>query len=299
VVAVPSIDASSESAQLPRRFTILSPNPGKRVAEIWYLVWFLMTLPYQAWVSSGLSYTQSNDPSLITQGMVMGIGAWAGATFIRAKEDRNKPFYEVYGFKLGVFLFCWAMIGGYLGTDPWYEVLHGHFAFNTDINPNGVPFFMLPMTIAVFGLYCTILGVIFRVVWFGWKTLSAPIPDWIAKLAIFLPLAALMPLLETYAATSPNYCFDNAVGQWFLNVFVYGSWHFSALWFFTQFDEQAGENQPVLGYWIRGLAVVALTLFLMQLITDYMAPNFTEVTRGVRYVNDWSPDNCLGPKPTS
>jgi len=40
----------------------------------------------------------------------------------------------------------------------WYEVLHGHFAFNTELNPNGVPLFMLPMTISVFGCYTVILA---------------------------------------------------------------------------------------------------------------------------------------------
>jgi hypothetical protein len=296
-MATATMDGASTEPASGGRFTLLSSNPGKRVAEIWYLAAFAISMPFQGWVQSMATYAGPNDHLLIPMSIVMAIFSWGGATVIRAKEDRGKPFWEVYGFKLGVFLFCWAVIGGYLGTDPWYEVLHGHFAFGTEVNPNGVPFYMLPMTISVFGAYCTVLGVLFRIVWYGWKKLSIAIPDFFPKLVIFLPLAAILPVLETLGYRGEKYCFDNDVGEWFLNVFIYGSWHFSALWFFTAFDERPGVNMVWKKYWVSGMAVVGLTLLLMQLITDYMAPNYTEVQRGVRNLNDWSVDNCLGAMP--
>jgi len=282
------------------RFTILSPNPSKRAAELFYFWFFLLTLPLQIWVTTKLSYTSPNDLMLGAQGMFMGCVAWLGPLYFRAAQDKGKPFHEVYGFKFGCFLFVWAVLGGYLGTDPWYEVLHGHFAFNTEWNPNGVPFFMLPMTIAVFGAYTTILGALFRMIWWAYSRIrSAIIPDFVIKTLIFIPLAALMPLLETLGYTSKNYCFDNAVGQWFLNVFIYGSWHLAAIPFYTHFEETAKEpKQPCRTYWIKGFATVGLLLLLMQLVTDLIAPHYTTIHRGVRNVNDWSTENCLGPKPT-
>lgn len=281
----------------PERFTFLSTNPGKRVAEIWYLAAFAISMPFQGWVQSIATFAGPNDYLLIPMGIAMAVFAWGGATVIRASEDKGKPFWEVYGFKLGVFLFCWAVIGGYLGTDPWYEVLHGHFAFGTEVNPNGVPFYMLPMTISVFGAYCTVLGVLFRVVWYGWKKLSVAIPDFFAKLVFFLPIAAIMPVIETLGYRGEKYCFDNDIGQWFLNVFIYGSWHFAALWFFTSFDEKPGVRMDWRRFWVSGLAVVALTMTLMQLVTEFMAPHYTTVERGARNLNDWSADNCLGVMP--
>jgi len=293
-----TIAAQGQSGLQKGRFNLLSNNPGKRAAEKFYFFFFLASLPFQIWTTTKLSYSQPNDLLLVTQGLILGIGVWGGATFFRAAEDRTKPFYEVYGFKLGCFLFVWAVIGGYLGTDPWYEVLHGHFAFNTELNPNGVPLFMLPMTIAVFGAYATILGALFRIMWWMYQKAGLTVvPSWVAKLIIFIPLAALMPLLETLGYTSPNYCFDNHVGQWFLNVFVYGSWHLAALPFYTSLDEQPGANQKCSSFVIKGFATVGILMLLMQLITEYMAPNFTEVHRGARNINDWGADNCLGPKP--
>ena len=280
-------------------FSILSPNPSKRASERYYFLFFLVSLPFQAWVISQLSYSQPNDLILVTQGVLMGIGAWGGSLIFRAKEDRGKPFYEVYGFKFGCFLCVWAMVGGYLGTDPWYEVLHGHFAFGTELNPNGVPFFMLPMTISVFGAYATILGALFRMLWWCYeKVRIGAVPDFVVKALLIIPLAALMPIVETFGYTSDRYCFDNPIGQWFLNIFIYGSWHLAALPFYTNFEEtREAPRRDWLGFVVRGFAVVGIVMFLMQIVTEVVAPNFTEVSHGAINLDDWSPDNCLGPKP--
>lgn len=283
------------------RFRLLSSNPGKRAAERWYLIAFLLCVPMQAYINMHLlSYTHPNDLILSTQALLMALISWGGSLIFRAKEDRRKPFYEVYGFKFGCFLFVWAFIGGFLGTDPWYEVLRGHFAFNTEFNPNGVPFFMLPITIAVFGAYATILGVLFRLVWRGYKAFGLPRSgDVLAKGIIFVPIAAIMPFLETFASTSRNYCFDNKVGEWFLNPMIYGAWFYAALWFFVDFDETPEVRQPWPNYFLKGFATVALTLLIMQLMTNFVAPHFTTVLHGARFINDWSPSNCLGVKPAS
>ena len=228
-----------------RRFTILSPNRGKRAAEIWFFLFLAVCIPVQTYITSKISYAHYNDLLLDAQGLVMGFGTWLGASLLRAKEDRAKPFYEVYGFKFGCFLFIWAAIGGYLGTEPWYSVLHGHFAFNTEFNPNNVPFFMLPMTIAVFGGYATFLGVIFRVVWWGYERIKPGfVPDFIVKFLLFIPIAMIMPILETMATTGKTYCFDDSAGEWGLNVFVYGAWHFAALPFFTTSTKSRARASP-------------------------------------------------------
>jgi hypothetical protein len=256
-------------------------------------------MPVDAYVNSRLSYVHYNDLLLDMNGLVMGGGAWLCASLFRAAEDRNKPFYDIYGFKFGCFLFIWAAIGGYLGTEPWYSVLHGHFAFNTEFNPNNVPFFMLPMTIAVFGAYATFLGAIFRICWWGYERIRiAAIPDFIVKLILILPITAIMPILETKYSAGANYCFDDKTGEWGLNIFVYGAWFLAALPFFTSFDEEPGINQPWLSYVIKGFAVVGILLLLNQLFSDVVAPHFTTVHPGAVSINDWSVNNCLGAKPT-
>jgi len=106
-----------------------------------------------------------------------------------------------------------------------------------------------------------------------------------------------MPLLETMAYSSPYYCFDDPAGKWWLNLLIYGSWQATALLFYPSFDEQPGESRPVRHFVVRGFATVGIVLFAMQITTDVIAPHFTEVIEGARYVNDWSPDNCLAPKP--
>jgi len=279
---------------------VLSPNPGKRAAEKWLFCWFLITIPFQGLLMKTLSWAPgtSNDAILVPQGVIMGLGAWFGPLVLRAKEDKGKPFYEVYGFKLGCFLAIWAMVGGYLGTDPWYEVLHGHFAFNTSLNPNGVPLFFLPMTIAVFGFYTVVLGAMFRV---SWRAIGGPrlqgLPSGAARVALIFVIACILPLGETFFYKSASYCFDDTTGMWWLNVLIYGSWQFAALLFYPKFDEEPGENQPVVHYVVTGFAAVGILMFGDQVLSEFVAPHFTNVIAGAQYVNDWSADNCLGPRP--
>jgi len=291
--------SSTDVVESDVKFQILSKNPGKRAAEIYYLIFFMACLPLQALSMLNISYEHYNDVMLSSLGIFMGAGAWFGPLLFRAKADKGKPFYELYGFKMGCFLAIWAMVGGYFGTDPWYEVLHGHFGFNTEWNPNGVPFFMLPMTIAVFGLYSVILGSLFRISWYFCQKVSAirMLPDWLVKLVLFILLSFLMPIVETVAYSSPNYCYDDATGMWFLNILIYGAWHLSALPWFTSFDEKPGINMPLKDYIVKGLATVTLILCIMEFHQVVVAPHFTEVIEGARYINDWSPDNCLGEHP--
>jgi len=135
----------------PTAFHLLADNAGKRRTEIIYLLWFVASLPLQWYAITHLRYDRPNDALLLTQSLVMATGTLVLPLVFRAPEDRGQPLVRLYGFRMGVFLCIWAVLGGFIGTDPWYEVLHGHFAFNTAINPNGVPLFMLPMTISVAG----------------------------------------------------------------------------------------------------------------------------------------------------
>ena len=105
----------------------LSANPGKRRTEIIYVIWFLVCLPMQFLVTTHLSYDKPNDFPLVTQAMVMGLGTLIWPLIFRAADDKGRPLRELYGFRMGIFLTVWAVLGGFIGTDPWYEVLHRRF----------------------------------------------------------------------------------------------------------------------------------------------------------------------------
>lgn len=283
----------------PPKFRLLAVNPGKRRTEIIYLVWFLITVPLQGLVVMNLSYDRPNDPALVGQAAVMALGTVIWPLVFRVPEDRGRPLTELYGFRMGVFLTIWAVLGGFVGTDPWYEVLHGHFAFNTAWNPNGVPLFMLPMTISVFAFYTVILGTLYRMISQVLdRTGGVPARDTLTRHAILcLLLAGIMPLGETFAYSGSNYCFDNGVGMWGLNVLIYGSWHFAALLFYTRWDRLPGERTPLSTTVVSGFATIGILMVLMAITKTFIAPHYVDVIHGVRHLNDWSPDNCLGPKP--
>lgn len=290
-------DAGGPTA--PQKFHILSANPGKRRTEIIYVVWFFVSVPIQALVVMNLSYHRPNDFALITQSVVMALGTLIWPLVFRVPDDRGRPLRELYGFRMGIFLTIWAVLGGFIGTDPWYEVLHGHFAFNTALNPNGVPLFMLPMTISVFSFYSVILGTLYRLITqLLNRTHTLLARDTLLRhVVLCVLLAGIMPLGETFAYTGSNYCFDNGAGMWGLNVLIYGSWHFAALLFYTRWDRVPGERATLSTAILSGFATLGILMVLMATTETFIAPHFVHVDHGLRQINDWSPHNCLGPKP--
>lgn len=283
----------------PDKFHFLAANPGKRRTEIIYVIWFVVTVPLQGLATMHLSYTKPNDAILLTQSLVMALGTLIWPLVWRVPEDRGLPLRELYGFRMGVFLSIWAVLGGFIGTDPWYEVLHGHFAFNTALNPNGVPLFMLPMTISVFSFYSVILGTLYRIITQLLDRTRGPLArDTLVRHAcLCLVLAGIMPLGETFAYSGSNYCFDNGVAMWGLNVLIYGSWHFAALLFYTRWDTVPGQPAQLSTTILSGFATLGILMVLMAVTKTFIAPHFVQVLHGVRQINDWSPSNCLGPKP--
>jgi hypothetical protein len=283
----------------PSKFHFRAANPGKRRTEIIYVVWFLLSVPLQGLVVMNLQYDRPNDPALVGQAVVMGLGTLVWPLVFRVPEDRGRPLRDLYGFRMGIFLTIWAVFGGFIGTDPWYEVLHGHFAFNTAWNPNGVPLFMLPMSISVFGFYSVILGTLYRVVTQLLDRMGGVLGrDTLIRHAIVcVLLAGIMPLGETFAYSGSNYCFDNGTGMWGLNVLVYGSWHFAALLFYTRFDREPSERTSLDRTILSGFATLGILMVLMAVTKTFVAPHFVHVVHGARNLNDWSPNNCLGAKP--
>lgn len=283
----------------PEKFHWLSANPGKRRTEIVYVIWFLVSVPVQGLVVANLSYTHQNDLLLLCQSLFMAFGTLVWPLVFRVSEDKGRPLRDLYGFRMGIFLTIWAVLGGFIGTDPWYEVLHGHFAFNTALNPNGVPLFMLPMTISVFSFYSVILGTLYRVLsQLLDRTHTVLAADTqVRHVVLCLLLAGIMPLGETFAYTGSNYCFDNGVGMWGLNVLIYGSWHFAALLFYTRWDTWPGQRTALDVTILSGFAALGILMVLTTSISNFVAPHFVNVEHGLRQINDWSPHNCLGPKP--
>jgi hypothetical protein len=289
----------ANDAPVQQKWHWLSLNPGKRRTEIIYVAWFILLLPVQVLVSSHLTMDQPNDLPLNLQATAMMLGTLILPVLLRVPEDRGRPLHELYGFRMGVYLLIWGALGGLIGTDAFYEVLSTHYAFNTELNPNGVPLFMLPMTVGVFSLYTVILGTLYRVIIQLLDRSNSVLASdgWLRHGLVCLALAGIVPLAETFAYESPNFCFDSATGMWGLNVLIYGSWQFAALLFYTRFDVLPGQRTSFKTVMVSAFATLGVLLALMGVVKTFIAPHFTEVRHGVIQVNDWSVDNCLGPKP--
>jgi len=78
---------------------------------------------------------------------------------------------------------------------------------------------------------------------------------------------------------------------------IYGSWHFAALLFYTRWDTRPGQRADLDTTVLSGFAALGILMTLMAITKTFIAPHFVDVSHGLRQINDWSPGNCLGPKP--
>ena len=207
-----------------------------------------MSVPIQGVVTMRLSATTSPTTlPLVTQAVVMGLGTLIWPLVFRVAEDKGRPLSELYGFRMGIFLTVWAVLGGFIGTDPWYEVLHGHFAFNTDAQPQ--------WRAAVHAADDD------QRVRFLQRHPRHPVPGdhpaagphqhrcgratrWWRHGVLCAVLAVPMPLGETFAYSGSNYCFDNGIGMWGLNVLIYGGLAFRLAAVLHPFRHPPGTSEP-------------------------------------------------------
>ena len=80
------------------------------------------------------------------------------------------------------------------------------------------------------------------------------------------------------------------------NVLIYGSWHFAALLFYTRWDRLPGDRAELSTTVLSRFAALGILMVLTTTTETFIAPHFVKVQHGVRQLNDWSKDNCLGPK---
>ena len=282
-------------AELPATLHILSANPGKRRTEIIYLIWFLCTVLIQGAVVFNLSYDHANDV-LIGQSLVMGVGTLVLLVIFRHPSDRGLPITELYGFRFGIFLTIFAMLGGFIGTDPWYEVLHGHSRSTPRSTQRGATVHAVyddQRVRVLFGDPGLPVPCHHRAAVPQNTTLSA---DSIWRHAVLcIILAPLMPLVETFASrrsAAAELLLRQRRRHVGLNVLIYGSWHLASLLFYTRWDTAPGERTPLQTIVVSAFATIGVLMVLMVSTKVFVAPHFVEVSHGVRMLNDWSPDNC-------
>jgi len=277
----------------PNGIRFLSSNPGKRAAERFYLLYTLLWGSVSAAVMLTGAAESWGDAPL----MIYGVGLWLPVLVVpllwRAAEDRHKPFWKLYAFKMHACLFILAMAGSYV-TFYFYEVFHMHYGFRTSWNVNKVPVFLYFLTVAYFSTYFVLLFTGYRALR---SLLPARAPRWAGGLMV-VPVALAVTYLESVTHATPFmkslFCYDDlGFMLWFGNP-AYSVWFIITVSLWFRIDEEPGDDTPWSYVLLSSLAAVALILVANEFIKWVVAPHFTTVIDGAPGLRDYA-GSCLVP----
>jgi cycloeucalenol cycloisomerase len=260
-----------------------SKNPGKRAAQRLYLAYTpIWGAVCGAVMLTGLVSRWGDGPLL-----ALGFGLWlvllaAGLVF-RAKEDRNKPWRQLYHVKLSAFVAVLAFTGNYFGTRYFYEILDMHYGFHAGLVLNDVPLFLYPLTAVYFTTYTVLLDVSLRaarsLTAFGWRRSLGG-----GRVAALLLCSFALAFLETGLNANPamksSFCYGNLAFALGFGTILYGLDFVIAGPLWHRIDERPGECTPLRDVVVSVLAASMLILCADELVEGVVAPHFTTVVRG-------------------
>ena len=227
--------------------------------------------------------------------MIFGLALWLPVLLVpifwRAPGDRGKPFWKLFGFKIHAWLCLLAFFGNYV-TFYFYEVLHMHYGFNTNLNVNNVPLFLYFLTVTYFSTYYVLLNLGYR---FLRSLLPARSPSWVRGLMV-VPVSLAVALLETVTHANPFmksvFCYDDLPFMLSFGTVMYSTWFIVALPFWFPIDEKRGDDTSWSYVLMSFLAAFTLILACSELFKWVIAPYFTTVIDGAPGLQDFG-RSCL------
>jgi cycloeucalenol cycloisomerase len=273
----------------------MSENPGKRIVERFFLFYAPVWVSAAAAAALTGAAARWGDLELMIFGTALWLPVLLVPIFWRAPQDRKKPFWKLFGFKIHAWLFFLALSGNYV-TFYFYEVLHMHYGFRTSLNVNNVPLFITFLTVAYFSTYYVLLNTGYR---FLRSVLPARSPSWARSLMV-VPVSLAVALLETATHANPFmrsvFCYDDLPFMLSFGTVMYGAWFIIAVPFWFPIDENPGDDTPWGYVLLSFLAAFTLILACSELFKQVIAPYFTAVVDGAPGLRDYA-GSCLAPPP--
>ncbi len=271
---------------------VWSDNPGKRAAERLYLAYTPVWGAVCGVVMLGGLAERWGDGPLLALGLGLWLVLLAAGFVLRAPEDRGRPFYRLYHFKLAVFMAIFAFLGNYFGTRYFYEVLDMHYGFRATWNLNDVPVFLYPLTAVYFTTYSVLLCV-------GLRAAASLSRGRAARAGALVVASLLLAGLETSLNANPamksTFCYgDMSFALWF-GTLMYGSHFVIAGPCWHRIDERRGACTPLVEVVGSVLAAFMLVMCADEVAAKVAAPRFTTVVPGRVGVPGKQGPSCLAP----
>jgi cycloeucalenol cycloisomerase len=290
VAFVARSESASRAADWPA--ILFAAHPGKRAVE---KIWLLYSVVWGAVcgvVMVGGFAERFRDLGLMLLGAGIALPAVVLPLWVRADEERGRPWYDRAGAKLSLSVVAFSLLLNYSQTPFFFDVLHAHFGFRSTINIRNNPCFLYLMTIAYFSTYAVLLMMAYRVSR-HWLAATPRLVRLLGAGLACIVVAALETLLNANPFTRHLYCFDDmAFALWFGSL-AYGLSFVFILPVWIGIDERPGARTP----WLRALALVFAAVYADSLALDvlryHVAPYFTVVTENAVGLGDVT-TSCLG-----
>jgi hypothetical protein len=271
----------------------LSPHPGKRVTERFWLFYTLVWGAVLGVVMLSGAGDHWGDFELITMAAVLAAGALVGPIVLRPASEKERPFYRTAAFKLGLSVIGFAFLLNYSQTPFFYDVLHMHYGFRTYVTIRNNPVALYILTIPYFATYCALCMVAYR---FVRETLHR------APLVVRYGGIALTPFAVAFLETALNanpftrrlFCYDDMTLVLWFGTFAYGTAFCLALPVWLSIDERPGVEVSVFHVMVGVSAAMYVDSLLLDAYRYHLAPHFTTVVEGAVGLRDYG-NSCLVP----
>ncbi len=272
---------------------LLSANPAKRAVERYWL-WYTPVWGIAGGVVmvSGLAESWGDAP-LMWLGVGLALGAVLPPLLLPDPEERTRPLCERTAFKFAVSVVGFAFLMNYFCTPYFFDVLHMHYGFDTQLNIQNNPIFLYFMTVAYFATYSVLLSAGYR--------LSARALAGARRSAVLLAtglvpfaVAALETALNANPFMKSLFCYDDMTFMMWFGTLSYGACFLFAMPVWVSIDEQPGAPTSLGQVVVRVAAAMMGIVITFEVLRHGVAPHFTEVVPGATGLRDFA-TSCLEP----
>jgi cycloeucalenol cycloisomerase len=272
----------------PGLLAALSPNPARRVVELYWLKYTVVWGAVAGVIMVGGLAESWGDAPLMTLGVAFALGALVPPLLRPHESERAQPWWQRTAFKLCASLVGFSFLMNYFCTPYFFDVLHMHFGFDTRIHIQHNPVFLYLMTVAYFATYLVLVcgGLRMARRWLAGRRRV------VGYVAAPFAVAALETALNANPFMKSLFCFDDMPFMLWFGTLSYGICFVFALPVWMSVDDEADQRRPLSHVVVATLAAMMMIVISFELLRHHVAPYVTTVIDGANGLRDFD-TSCL------
>lgn len=248
--------------------SLLSPNPDKRLAELFFWKWHIFWLAWFGGIVVLKTYETFTATSYMKVGLIVGIPPMIlPLLFPALSGEQHLPWHKRYTTKLNLYNWIVAYVGNYWWTHYFYHVLGTSYTLPAHCL-NGVPFALYLITHSYFLLYHSVGAICVRAFWRKIAGYSKPV-RWTLCVALYLFMGYVTAVIEVASIASfPYYTYPDTWRMWVIGSGFYGIYFLISYPLYAWIDDDcknAHESKnDLLQIGILAMAYGMVTTFMLD-----------------------------------